>query len=313
MQEALAKSTNLALILVDYKGKPLSHHSDCRPFCQLVRNHPEFSIYCEKCDARGGMESVRTGKPFIYRCHFDIIDLAIPIYAGQHFAGSIMAGQVRVSDIQSELEQVLQVPDSRSRQEFLEQHKNLFDEIPILSMESVQNTAELLFQLSDYIVSEAIKKDYLIKTYKNSHLEMKQINTVPLELIKQDVSETLLNQRLQNHTDTHYRAQDTAIQPAIDYIFSNKSQNLSLEELSKICNLSPNYVSRLFSREFGKPLSKIYRQWKMTWAKDLLTNTNLTITEISNELGYVDASYFVRVFKKHSGLSPLKYRESISQ
>ena len=59
MQESLALSTRLAIILVDYKGRPVTKHSQVQPFCQLVRHSPELSKLCEKCDARGGLEAVR--------------------------------------------------------------------------------------------------------------------------------------------------------------------------------------------------------------------------------------------------------------
>ena len=60
LQESLALSTRLAIILVDYKGRPVTKHSQVQPFCQLVRHSPELSKLCEKCDARGGLEAVRT-------------------------------------------------------------------------------------------------------------------------------------------------------------------------------------------------------------------------------------------------------------
>ena len=301
LQDAIAKTTRLALILVDYRGNPLTHHSACRPFCALVRQHPELGNDCEKCDAHGGLESMRIGKSNIYRCHFNIIDLAIPILAGGHYAGAIMAGQIRVPEAQSELKQILRVPESTLRQEFINRYEEEFLDIPVMTMEDVQNAANLLLQFSNYIISEATKKDYLIKTYKNTLIEKE----MPLELIKRDISKTLLEQRMQNGK---YTAKNSAIQPAIDEIFANKSQNFSLEELAELCNLSPTYVSRLFSKEFGKPLSKVYGDWKVNWAKDLLDNTNLSINDVSEALGYVEASYFVRVFKKYTGLTPLKYR-----
>ena len=58
LQESLALSTRLAIILVDYKGRPVTKHSQVQPFCQLVRHSPELSKLCEKCDARGGLALV---------------------------------------------------------------------------------------------------------------------------------------------------------------------------------------------------------------------------------------------------------------
>lgn len=90
MQDAIALETHLAIILVDYRGKPVSNHNQVQPFCQLVRNNPKLNAYCEKCDARGSLEAVHRGTPFIYRCHFDIVDIAIPIMVENHYMGAIM-------------------------------------------------------------------------------------------------------------------------------------------------------------------------------------------------------------------------------
>ena len=97
LQDSLAKVTNLALIMVDFRGQPLTVHSENRNFCQMVRHHPELSKYCEKCDARGSIEAVRTNQPFIYRCHFDIVDISIPIMFNNHLVGALMAGQVKLA------------------------------------------------------------------------------------------------------------------------------------------------------------------------------------------------------------------------
>ena len=53
VQESIASATHLAIILVDYRGKPITKHSQVHPFCQFVRQHPALSSYCEKCDSRG--------------------------------------------------------------------------------------------------------------------------------------------------------------------------------------------------------------------------------------------------------------------
>ena len=52
-----------------------------------------------------------------------------------------------------------------------------------------------------------------------------------------------------------------------------------------------------------------YRQLKITWAKQLLLETDKTIAQISEDLGFVEDSYFVRIFKQETGETPLKYRK----
>lgn len=63
LQESLSLVTRMAIIMVDYKGVPVTAHSRCQAFCQTVRSDKEFSAYCQKCDARGGLEAVRLVSP----------------------------------------------------------------------------------------------------------------------------------------------------------------------------------------------------------------------------------------------------------
>ena len=98
LQDRMAELTNMAIITVDYKGQPITKHSMCCPFCQSVRANPQLEKYCEVCDSRGGLEAVRSQKPYIYLCHFNIIDIAIPITVDDKYLGAIMAGQIRLKD-----------------------------------------------------------------------------------------------------------------------------------------------------------------------------------------------------------------------
>lgn len=313
VQESIALATHLAIILVDYRGKPITRHSQVKPFCQLVRNHPELSVYCEKCDSRGGLEAVRTGQPFIYRCHFDIVDMAIPIMIDNRYVGAIMAGEILLEDGQEELEQVLQLEDPLFLTTFKKDHRELLDQYPRFSKDDLRKSAEMLEKISEYIVSEAIKKDYLIKAYKQTlrlskREEPTAENPIDLEFVQKDIQHSKLENRLQETTGV-YLAKNTLLQPAIDLVFENKERHIDLGTLATVTNVSPSYLSRLLKEEFGEPFSKIYGKLKVYWAKQLLETTNWSISEVSDALGYVEPSYFVRSFKKITGITPLNYRK----
>ena len=55
---------------------------------------------------------------------------------------------------------------------------------------------------------------------------------------------------------------------------------------------------RLFKKEMGKTFSDYVADFKMTVAKELLENTDLSVTDISNDLGFSDSGYFIKIFKK---------------
>ena len=53
LQDSLADVTQLAIITIDYRGKPISAHSKCTPFCQKIRDNADLSKMCQKSRIRG--------------------------------------------------------------------------------------------------------------------------------------------------------------------------------------------------------------------------------------------------------------------
>lgn len=76
-----------------------------------------------------------------------------------------------------------------------------------------------------------------------------------------------------------------------------------------LLHISPNHMNKVIKRETGNSASEIINQLCILEAKVLLTQTNLDIGEIALELGFTDASYFSRYFKKHTTIAPTEYRK----
>ena len=89
----------------------------------------------------------------------------------------------------------------------------------------------------------------------------------------------------------------------ISYIQQNFMEKISLKEFSEQFHLSEKYISRYFKEHFHITLSQY-----ITHLKD----TDIPVTEIAMQSGYQNVSYFIRIFKKTYGVSPLKYKK-ISQ
>lgn len=83
---------------------------------------------------------------------------------------------------------------------------------------------------------------------------------------------------------------------------------VTLQSLSDDFHLHPNYISGLIKDLTGKVFSQHLAEIRLEQAVYLLTNTNLSIEEISKKLGYMDKGYFFKLFKKHYNCSPRKYR-----
>lgn len=99
-----------------------------------------------------------------------------------------------------------------------------------------------------------------------------------------------------------------AIQAAIEYINNNFEKKLTLESISSNIFLNRTYVCQLFKKELNVTFSEFIENVRIENAKMLLLNTNKSINEITQKVGYSDQSYFTKVFKKKIGISPNKYR-----
>ena len=97
------------------------------------------------------------------------------------------------------------------------------------------------------------------------------------------------------------------IDRAQSYIREHFREEITLEELSKNLNISPQYFSRLFKEETGYNFIEYLTYIRIEHSKQLMHSTDMTIKEICFSVGYGDPNYFSRLFKKNTGLSPTTY------
>ena len=100
------------------------------------------------------------------------------------------------------------------------------------------------------------------------------------------------------------------LKPALDFIHANPDKMPMLGEMANLCGLSVSYFSRLFHREIGVSFINYVNKYKVDMACERLRSpAKLHVAELSRELGFSDASYFIRVFKKITGMTPNGYRK----
>ena len=99
------------------------------------------------------------------------------------------------------------------------------------------------------------------------------------------------------------------LKTAIAYINRNYSSPISLDDLSKYCKVSKQQMIRYFKKAFNQTPTNYIIQYKITKAKEFLFRSpDLSIKEISAELGFDNQHYFTRVFVKATGETPSQYR-----
>ena len=104
----------------------------------------------------------------------------------------------------------------------------------------------------------------------------------------------------------------TVITELIQYIDSNISGDLSLEQLAEHISFSTFHLSRIFKRYTGTTLNKYIITKRIDKAK-LLLKTSMAITTISKEVGFNNYNHFYRTFKNATGVNPAEYKEMMEK
>ena len=94
-----------------------------------------------------------------------------------------------------------------------------------------------------------------------------------------------------------------------EYTAIHFNLNPSLSELAELIHFSTKQTARLFEKSFGTTFKQHIIQLRINSAKYLLTNTDLSVEEISAKVGYSSYNGFYRVFSSETGVAPLEYRK----
>ena len=107
------------------------------------------------------------------------------------------------------------------------------------------------------------------------------------------------------------RTSNNAINKVVDYLQVHYANPLSLATLADLTGYTPQYLSGLFSREVGMSIQKFLVRVRIAQAGELLDNTNMSVAEIANAVGYQDIQHFSRLFRQHQKQSPRAYRKTV--
>lgn len=313
LQDSMAEVTGMAILTIDYKGEPVTHHSFRQEFCTLMRSNAETCKYCKKCDSRGGLEAVRLNQPYIYHCYANVVDVAIPMMIDEHYIGAVMAGEVRLPACESgKLEKILQVDMPEMSEEDRQQIEEAYNRLPVYPLKKIEMMTRLIENFSKYVVEEAMIKNALYD------LNDQLLKEVPMP---ESSNHHQKNNRLYTQMNMAEQSTIALLQPAhtyshvvgkaVDFVRARVSDGVSLERTAKYCYVSSSYLSRAFKKEVGMNFSEYVTKQKMVYARNRIITTDKTIVEISNELGFGDCGYFIKCFSKFEGMTPAAYRKHI--
>lgn len=98
------------------------------------------------------------------------------------------------------------------------------------------------------------------------------------------------------------------VRASIEYIILHLFEDITLDQLSRVSGLNPNYLSQRFKHETGWSVTNYIQRERVEEAKRLLDHSDDPISRIGDRLTFYDQAHFAKAFKKHTGLTPRQYR-----
>jgi len=162
-------------------------------------------------------------------------------------------------------------------------------------------------------VLRALKKNNAILTLPEfdttfllpNHVEtMEEINTPYFKIFEE------ISQKLEEKRSTKQEDLIRKVHQIIERDYSNS--NLCLNSIADELSMSPIYFSRLYKQLTTKALSDKISEMRLNKAKELLETSDYTIVDIAEKTGFTSSSYFYRLFKNSTGITPSDYRKKIN-
>lgn len=129
-----------------------------------------------------------------------------------------------------------------------------------------------------------------------------------IDLIKRKLTEVIEAIKLTINTFIIESKKSPIVKEICIYSINNIENNISITTISEALFLTKNYIGDIFKQETGMTIGEYIIMLKIARAKKLIVDGDFKSYEIAQKLGYKDTEYFSKVFKKHTGLSPMEFR-----
>ena len=209
------------------------------------------------------------------------------------------------SDMIEELTNIFDTNNSEEINAFIDEYIGPDDETDIASKQVICiqmiNCLKELLKRHNHTVSDVFGDEYII--WK------KIINFESILCVKQWVH-NLISFSVRYVCNEDKQTNDTLFLEVMSYVNSNYNEQNILNDLSEHLNLSINYLSTIFKSVYGVTLYDYVIDKRIHEAKKLLTQTNMSVTDIAKKIGYSNNAYFTTAFKNRVGMTPLQFKKN---
>ena len=194
------------------------------------------------------------------------------------------------------------------------QRRILEDERPMLAKDMIRSTKNALIASCTVFTRAAIAGGIVPEDAFNlSDVFINQIETLDHEEELLDFEFDMIKSFVRLVQQAKVYDYAYPVSKIVKYIYANATNKLTVSSVAEFCNLSPDYISKLFHREVGITMTEFIHQQKIEVAKHFLEFSNMSVTEIATLLEFCNPAYFSNVFKKNTGISPMAFRKFYGQ
>jgi AraC-like DNA-binding protein len=241
------------------------------PFCETMKKLQfETCLLC--CNTRRNARAQQIGRPFVDECDFGVNELVIPIVSEDRMVATLSLGQIR------------RFPERRRTVSYLAER---------VTAKGLDLDRDSVDQLSDHFVHSSQHE-----LLGHAELFFHALSYAGLILGHTATASAVRIRR--NHL----------VHRALSELQKSSRLDFSQKEMAQRLGVSSEYLSRLFKKTIGKRYVDYVNELRVSRAQGLLKTTFLSVGEIAEEAGYTRHSYFSRLFKRMTGMTPQEYRTS---
>ena len=209
-------------------------------------------------------------------------------------------------DISSQLRDLLQIQHKVEAFRFIE---NLCREISFHKDIRVDEVKNIFFKLADVLAHEAERRGVNFDEAGEFHKNYLWAQIYGFQTL-QEIKKYLLDEMIHLFDGIEeMESNSKSVFYVMKYIQKHyTTYDLSNKTLADYVHLTPTYLSWLFKKETGKTLGEYVIEVRIEKSKELLRESHIKLFEVARKVGYSDANYYAKVFKKQTGLTPSKFR-----
>lgn len=209
-------------------------------------------------------------------------------------------------DKEEELRQAIRVGDKSGAQRLLNELLGIIFFSSGNSLERIKfRILELLILLSRSALEGGAPEEDIMELSFTCQREISRLSST-------EAAARWLSGMLHEYTSMVFDARSIkhadSIIKALQYLHRSYREKITLKDIADHVSLSPTYFSKLFNEEMGCTVTGYINRLRITQAKSLLKNTSFNLVDIAGIVGFEDQSYFSRVFKSVTGVTPGKFR-----